>query len=87
MILSKEVRLVLMNSDKKMLDNTVKVLTVHSAKGLEADNVVVVGVSGWSKRGEERRIAYVAATRARKQLIWTKEFNKKTQNFKMGIEF
>lgn len=62
---------------QKMLDNTVKVLTVHSAKGLEADNVVVVGVSGWSKRGEERRIAYVAATRARKQLIWTKEFNKK----------
>lgn len=63
----------------KMNSNTVKILTVHAAKGLEADNVVVVGVSKWDKRPEERRIAYVAATRARKQLIWTKDLKKKQQ--------
>lgn len=61
----------------KMNTNTVKILTVHASKGLEADNVVVIGVPKWSKKAEERRIAYVAATRAKKQLIWTKEFNKK----------
>lgn len=61
----------------KMNANTVKILTVHASKGLEADNVVVIGVPKWSKKAEERRIAYVAATRAKKQLIWTKEFNKK----------
>ena len=56
----------------KMKQDTVKVLTVHAAKGLETDNVVVVGVSRWAKKSEERRIAYVAATRAKKKLIWTK---------------
>ena len=61
----------------KMNSNTVKILTVHASKGLEADNVVVIGVPKWSKKAEERRIAYVAATRAKKQLIWTKEFNKR----------
>ena len=61
----------------KMNTNTVKILTVHASKGLEADNVVVIGVPKWSKKAEERRIAYVAATRAKKQLIWTKEFNKR----------
>ena len=61
----------------KMNMNTVKILTVHASKGLEADNVVVIGVPKWNKKAEERRIAYVAATRAKKQLIWTKEFKKK----------
>ena len=28
---------------EKMRENTVKVLTIHTAKGLEADNVVVIG--------------------------------------------
>lgn len=61
----------------KMNSDTVKVLTVHASKGLEANNVVVIGVPKWSKKAEERRIAYVAATRAKKQLIWTKEYKKK----------
>lgn len=61
----------------KMNSNTVKILTVHASKGLEADNVIVVGVPKWHRKPEERRIAYVAATRARKQLVWTKEFNNK----------
>jgi superfamily I DNA/RNA helicase len=61
----------------KMNANTVKILTVHASKGLEADNVYVVGVAKWNKKAEERRLAYVAATRARKQLIWAKEFKKR----------
>ena len=60
-----------------MANNSVKVLTVHSAKGLEADNVIVIGVSKWNKKAEERRVAYVAATRARKKLIWMRSAPKK----------
>ena len=52
----------------KMAQNTVKVLTVHSAKGLEWDNVVVIGMR--YTIGEERNVCYVAATRARENLIW-----------------
>lgn len=62
---------------EKMKNDSVKVLTVHAAKGLEADNVIVIGVSKWSKKSEERRVAYVAATRARKKLIWMRLAPKK----------
>lgn len=55
---------------ERMAQNTVKVLTVHSAKGLEWDNVIVVGMRYFSE--EERCIGYVAATRARNHLIWTR---------------
>jgi DNA helicase-2/ATP-dependent DNA helicase PcrA len=48
-------------------NNTVKVLTIHSAKGLEANNVVVVGMKQFN--AEEKRICYVACTRARERLI------------------
>lgn len=60
---------------KKMEQNTVKVLTVHSAKGLEWDNVIVVGMR--YRIGEERNICYVAATRARQNLIWMNYPSKK----------
>ena len=53
---------------KKMESNTVKLLTVHSAKGLEWPNVVVIGMRYNSV--EERCICYVAATRARDNLVW-----------------
>lgn len=61
----------------------VNLLTVHSAKGLEFDVVFVVGLSenifpsrmslesGIKGLEEERRLAYVAYTRARKQLFLT----------------
>lgn len=62
---------------KKMSANTVKILTVHAAKGLEAQYVYVVGVSKWNQKAEERRIAYVAATRAKKALYWAKSFRKR----------
>lgn len=59
----------------KMNENTVKVLTIHTAKGLEADNVVVIGAR-W-RDIEERCINYVAATRARNLLVWTRPVSKR----------
>ena len=52
----------------KMEQNTVKLLTIHSAKGLEWNNVIVIGARYYNN--EERNTGYVAATRARNQLIW-----------------
>ena len=65
----------------KMANDSVKVLTVHAAKGLEADNVIVIGVGKHSMKAEERRVAYVAATRARKKLIWMKGAKKKRPTY------
>lgn len=54
--------------DKKMGENTVKILTVHSAKGLEWDFVACVGLNLWSP--EECRVSYVGITRARNGVLW-----------------
>ena len=51
-----------------MREDTVKVLTVHSAKGLEWDNVIVIGM--YAKTPEDYNVQYVAATRARNNLYW-----------------
>ena len=65
----------LMKTDK------VKVLTIHTAKGLENDNVIVIGTNMW--RDEEIRLSYVAATRARERLYWmkNKKVTKKVSNW------
>ena len=60
---------------QKMHEDTVKVLTIHTAKGLEADNVVVIGAR--NRDIEEKCIGYVAATRARNLLVWTFPVNKR----------
>ena len=65
--------------NQKMKENTVKVLTIHTAKGLEANNVIVIGAKFYNL--EERCISYVAATRARNQLIWTKMPYRKEPKF------
>ena len=59
----------LVSSDK------VKILTIHTAKGLEADNVFVIGAHMWGD--EEIRLSYVAATRAKENLYWV--YQKKKQ--------
>lgn len=61
---------------EELKSDSVKVLTVHSAKGLEWDNVIVVQeFVGWND--EENRINYVAATRAKDLLFWLSPQKKK----------
>ena len=67
--------------EQKMKEDTVKILTVHSAKGLEAPNVLVYNVRAY--KDEEARICYVAATRARDHLIWAKMPSKKKKKTKI----
>ncbi|TVR03532.1 MAG: ATP-dependent helicase, partial [Spirochaetaceae bacterium] len=44
-------------------------MTAHRAKGLEFDHVLILDGGGWAQAGdEERRLFYVAMTRARKAL-------------------
>lgn len=57
----------------------VRIMTLHGAKGLEADNVIIAGIAdqlipGFDEddlimAGEQRRLLYVAITRARDNLI------------------
>lgn len=54
--------------NRLMAADTVKLLTIHSSKGLQADNVIVVGARAFNV--EEKCISYVAATRARYRLYW-----------------
>ena len=59
-------------------DPRVQIMTLHSAKGLEADNVVIAGVADQFMPGtkvdlqdikEQKRLLYVAITRAKGSLI------------------
>ncbi len=63
-------------------DDSIRLMTIHSAKGLEFDTVFLVGAEeglfpGYRSIGseqdieEERRLAYVAITRAKRKLIIT----------------
>ena len=56
----------------------VKIMTLHSAKGLEAPNVIIAGAAdqiipgkaaGEEEREEQRRLLYVALTRARDSVV------------------
>ena len=72
-----------------------KIMTLHSSKGLEADNVVVAGIADQFMPGDEtdaddvaeqRRILYVAVTRARDSLIisWPRRVQTVDVNRNMG---
>ena len=61
--------------ENRMQEDTVKILTVHSAKGMENKNVLVFNVRAY--KDEEARVCYVAATRARDHLIWIRMPKKK----------
>lgn len=70
------------NKSEENLSNCITLMTVHSSKGLEFNNVFVYSMSenifpnarsiqeaGYAALEEERRLAYVAFTRAKKQLF------------------
>lgn len=66
-------------SKEENSDNVITMLTMHSAKGLEFENVFIVGAEqgiiphkisiNQGKENEERRLMYVAATRAKKRMF------------------
>lgn len=64
-----------------MNSNTVKVLTIHSSKGLEAKNVMVYGMRFNSK--DEVCCSYVAATRAMDRLYILKAKKQNVQQAKI----
>jgi len=64
-----------------MKSDTVKLLTIHSAKGLEWPNVIMVGALQKTYEDEEFNIAYVGATRARDNLIVMSIPNKKRRTY------
>ena len=66
---------------ERLKENTVKILTAHSAKGLEAPCVLVYNIRAYND--DEARLCYVAATRARDFLIWAKMPPKKKKSKKM----
>lgn len=73
-------------SDKKSKDDCVKLITIHSAKGLEYPIVYIAGVEeqimphrNAEEEGtidEERRLLYVAMTRARRELTLSRCVNR-----------
>lgn len=70
--------------DEKQLNNlggtnAVKIMTIHTSKGLEFAHVAVIGAKVFNE--EERRIAYVAATRATESLYWCPAFPKKKRTY------
>ena len=70
---------------QRMKQDSVKVLTVHQAKGLENKCVVVIGAQFYNI--EEQCISYVAATRAKILLIWTQIPKKKKKKKKEVVNW
>ncbi|MFU7528207.1 ATP-dependent helicase [Qipengyuania sp. ASV99] len=71
-----------MDNDRSDAEETITIMTIHAAKGLEFDHVFCVGweegvfpsqraidEGGLASLEEERRLAYVAITRARRRCI------------------
>ena len=74
-----EISLVSDMSEHKQNENVITLMTVHSAKGLEFENVFIIGLEEGvfphnnaffdeEQLEEERRLCYVALTRAKKRL-------------------
>ena len=61
--------------EDRLKKDTVKVLTAHSAKGMESPCVLSYNIRAYND--DEARLCYVAATRARDFLIWAKTPPKK----------
>ena len=65
----------------RLKENTVKILTVHSAKGMEAPCILSYNIRAYND--DEARLCYVSATRARDFLIWAKTPPKKKKRSKV----
>ena len=65
----------------RLKENTVKILTVHSAKGMEAPCILSYNIRAYND--DEARLCYVSATRARDFLIWAKMPPKKKKRSTM----
>lgn len=61
--------------EERMKEDSIKILTVHSAKGMENKCVLSYNIRAYND--EEARLCYVAATRARDFLIWARTPKKK----------
>ena len=61
--------------EDRLKENTVKLLTAHSVKGMEAPYVLSYNIRAYNDN--EARLCYVSATRARDFLIWAKTPPKK----------
>ena len=66
----------------RLKEDTVKVLTAHSAKGMEAPCIMAYNIRAYNN--DEARLCYVAATRAKDFLIWAKMPPKKKKR-KTGV--
>lgn len=64
--------------EEKLQENTIKILTVHSSKGLESPYVLSYNIRAYND--DEAKVCYVSATRAKDFLIWAKMPPKKKKN-------
>ncbi len=61
--------------EDRLKENTVKIITAHSSKGLEAPYILSYNIRAYND--DEARLCYVSATRAKDFLIWAKTPPKK----------
>jgi len=77
--------------EQQATEKKISLLTIHAAKGLEFDNVIVAGVEegllphylsfdGFGSIEEERRLFYVALTRAKENVVLTSCYHRKKWN-------
>lgn len=69
--------------EKRLAANCIKLLTIHSSKGLESKNVLVCVPPLFND--EEKRVKYVAATRAKDLLIWNKLPNRRKRGTRAKV--
>lgn len=84
------------NATEDKTENVVSLITVHGTKGLEFDNVVITGLeenifpisrkNSSTDIEEERRLMYVACTRARNKLFMTAVQNRMWAGQSTGME-
>lgn len=55
---------------EKLKENTIKILTAHSAKGMQSKYVLAYNIRAYND--DEAKVCYVSATRAKDFLIWAK---------------